>query len=414
MLYTNRPKETVRSAFYLLTAKPCAVTLCCPFFSNGNLIKEVHERGCTTRLVVRLCSATNPAALRQALELGTQVRFFNSARFHSKLYIFGDDVALVGSANLTDSGVQSNQEILVGLTPEDHRFEDLVQLAQSYWNEAEPLDGQRLEEYAYLFDHNRTPTDPLESKLRAAFGDIAPAGIQVGIPRKTKDAIYLAEYRRTYQEFLHAFRVLEKLYRLDGRRQQHENIVPLRLEIDMFLSYVRIRHVPGESYLEQKFLNGAELEDKIKSHINLWHDIRWSHLDNVIPDNYSLITRTLGTQTAIQAASFDQIVEALEVCHAFHELLRFFRGGLPSVRRAFMSDNTEGKVKSTLSYLLFGSSDFISRMGECIFDPSYQLRHFGRSCVQELFGWLNKEAPVCNGRTVKSLRYLGFNVVVFR
>jgi hypothetical protein len=66
-----------------------------------------------------------------------------------------------------------------------------------------------------------------------------------------------------------------------------------------------------------------------------------------------------------------------------------------------------------LSHLLFGSDDFATRMGECIFDPNLSLHHFGRSCVQELYGWINTEAPVCNGRTVKALRYLGFDVVVF-
>ena len=32
-------------------------------------------------------------------------------------------------------------------------------------------------------------------------------------------------------------------------------------------------------------------------------------------------------------------------------------------------------------------------------------------CVQETYGWVNSEdVPICNGRTLKSLRSLGFNV----
>ena len=73
------------------------------------------------------------------------------------------------------------------------------------------------------------------------------------------------------------------------------------------------------------------------------------------------------------------------------------------MRKTFMTDNSETRVKSSLSHLLFGSGDFVTRMGECVFDPNYSLRRFSRACVQELYGWINAEAPVCNGRTVKAL-----------
>jgi hypothetical protein len=78
----------------------------------------------------------------------------------------------------------------------------------------------------------------------------------------------------------------------------------------------------------------------------------------------------------------------------------FFKGGLPTVCKTFMADNSEVDVKNSLCHLLFGPSDFITRMGQCIFDPGYSLRYFSRACVQELCGWINADAPVCNGRTV--------------
>jgi hypothetical protein len=52
-------------------------------------------------------------------------------------------------------------------------------------------------------------------------------------------------------------------------------------------------------------------------------------------------------------------------------------------------------------------------MGRCIFDPQYKLNHFGRSAVQELLGWINAEdLPICNNRTLRSLRWLGFDVTL--
>jgi hypothetical protein len=79
-----------------------------------------------------------------------------------------------------------------------------------------------------------------------------------------------------------------------------------------------------------------------------------------------------------------------------------------------LHDNSLSYIKKVITYLLHGKDDFISRMATCIFDEEYHLHHVGRSIIQELLGWVNREnIPICNGRTVKSLRYLGFNVVIF-
>ena len=66
-----------------------------------------------------------------------------------------------------------------------------------------------------------------------------------------------------------------------------------------------------------------------------------------------------------------------------------------------------------MTYLLFGSDDYVERMGRCIFDPQFHLHEFGRSAVQEVLGWVNREnIPICNNRTLRALRYLGFDVSV--
>jgi hypothetical protein len=77
MLFTNHSKDTIRGAFYTYTAKQCEVSLACPFFSNETAIEEIHEQNCTTRLIVRLCSATNPAALRVCPETSRRIAEFS-------------------------------------------------------------------------------------------------------------------------------------------------------------------------------------------------------------------------------------------------------------------------------------------------------------------------------------------------
>ena len=52
-------------------------------------------------------------------------------------------------------------------------------------------------------------------------------------------------------------------------------------------------------------------------------------------------------------------------------------------------------------------------MAQVIFGP-LQLRNFGRSAAQELLGTLRSDVvPICNGRTTKSLRYLGYTIEVY-
>ena len=69
-------------------------------------------------------------------------------------------------------------------------------------------------------------------------------------------------------------------------------------------------------------------------------------------------------------------------------------------------------IKKTLSHLLHGSEgDYVARMADCIFDLNYRLQDFGESCAPERrSGWVNNEdVPTCNSRTLKSLRWLGFD-----
>ena len=79
------------------------------------------------QLLVRLGAATSAEHLKRVLgKPGVQVRYFTDQSFHSKLYIFGAACALVGSANLTASGMTTNQKIVVALGPDDPRFDKLV------------------------------------------------------------------------------------------------------------------------------------------------------------------------------------------------------------------------------------------------------------------------------------------------
>ena len=275
----------------------------------------------------------------------------------------------------------------------------------------------RLQNYLNIYkshDSNNV-THLLEKDIINMFGDISPReGVQVGKKKQTKDKIFLESYRRTYQEFLTAYRQIEELYRRDGRRQQPEEVVPLRIEMDQFFSFIREVHAGGDMWKTAPLLSGKEQERLVKDKLEEWFSRRWKYLDDTIPDHIEMINRYLSSKSSIENANIEQLFRALDVCHSFHHRLRFFLGGHETLKGIFISDNKLERIKEVISYLLHGNEDFITRMGNCIFDEKYSLSQVGRSFVQELLGWVNKEdIPICNGRTVKALRYLGYNVVVF-
>jgi hypothetical protein len=118
-----------------------------------------------------------------------------------------------------------------------------------------------------------------------------------------------------------------------------------------------------------------------------------------------------GSEDRIKRAPYDEIIHALVVLHSFHDRLRFFPGGLNTLMNSFKKSNDIDQTKSSLIHLLYGKGDIVKRMADLIYDGAYKLNEFGRSNVQELVGWINREElPVVNGKATKVFRYYGFEV----
>ncbi len=418
-LYTNSTnRDSLRHAFYENAKKESRLYLASPFFTYDSLISELLERDCNIKLIVRLCSATNPDALKNIFnKQGILIRYFTSRFFHSKLYIFDEDLAIVGSANLTKAGMSSNREVSVAINGDDHRFDGLVSTFASYWDEAEVLTSERLEDFKYIWNKYRekSNSDKCDDEIVEEFGESKPSeGAQVGEKKPTKDKIYLESYKRVYQDFLRYYKIIEEEYISLGKRKLGETKIPLRIEIDQFFSFLRETYTSKESYLEEPIRTDNEIKEITRIRLNEWFKTRWDYLEDTIPVNYKSINKVFGKQEGIENAGIDDIYEALNSSHAFHDRFRFYKGGATIKRDNFMMNNDLSQLKKVFSFLLYGEGDFVDRMGICIFDSSYSAAQIGRSCIQELYGWVNNEnIPICNGRTVKALRYLGCDVKIF-
>src|SRR5206468_258232 len=85
-------------------------------------------------------------------------RYYTDERFHAKFYII-DDVALVGSANLTNAGLKANREMSVVVHRErDSAFEALPGFFDVLWDYADVLTQGIVDEYEKAFRSLERPS----------------------------------------------------------------------------------------------------------------------------------------------------------------------------------------------------------------------------------------------------------------
>ena len=185
----------MHNAIAELAADGCNVYIAVAFFTESSVVESLIANGCHGRLVFRLGFPTNPAALQKLMELSNvEVRYFTGHSFHPKIYIFGEKVALVGSANLTGAALLSNQEVVVSVDSNDPRLTELATLFSGYWSEAKVLDQATLIEYRSIFqqsDVHQNAIEKLGAKVLERFGEFQPSNIARGKPKVSEESIFL-------------------------------------------------------------------------------------------------------------------------------------------------------------------------------------------------------------------------------
>ncbi|MEO0372485.1 MAG: phospholipase D-like domain-containing protein, partial [Pseudomonadota bacterium] len=205
-LYANTPETGFTLSFFTAAGTyPRSGLLAAPFFTTNDPIKALTDKGCDVRLIVRFSPFTTPQALRQALENPqVTVHYFTDSKFHTKLYII-DDVALVGSANLTNHGLTSNRELSVLLKQDrDEAFYALPGLFDELWNDAHVLNEEILREYEKAFKSKEKPKDEdsFEKFIHRFVKPAAPTSVVVGSEKKSKERAFIQGFRRKYDEVL--------------------------------------------------------------------------------------------------------------------------------------------------------------------------------------------------------------------
>lgn len=409
-LYFNR-RNTAFAANAFRGHRGIDVFLASPFYTCHEVVQELLEAGCRVDLLVRLTRATPPDVLGRVIgHPKLRIKFTTGGSFHSKLYIFGTKYAVVGSANLTDAGLMTNEEICVHIPGESEAFGELSALFTSYWREASTLDREALAAYKRLFEEAPCPKDPLEEELKKKFGQVGPAGANVSRDKPSKQRRFVESFANNYQPFLNQYHLLEDLYSRRGRRADVPADIPLRLEVDQFLSYITAEHVRADGELiNGQVRNGQDLSRHVMAYLDLWQETSWPYLTQEVPQSLDLLRAAFGDNGT--DPDLGEMFHALYRCHAFRMAVNR-NGGVEKQKVAFIRENERAHVYDVLRYLASSGEEAISRMAECIHLPERKIRWVADSTITEFVGWMNDNMPICNNRSRKGMRFLGFDIQV--
>lgn len=386
--------------------KDSQIYIASAFFSEAKLALEMVNNNSNIMLIVRLDFGTNPDALYAIFNnKNIDIRFFTGNNFHPKFYIFGNRIAYVGSANFTHSGLTTNNEVNIEFDSEEPIFEDLKSVFWDYWNQAEVLTKDKLDRFKEIVDNCKKPEPFKEIKAKVGAYEYN----NVDRPKEkgnTKDK-YISNFRRNYQLYITRFNNLKTIYEKTKVRRYPN--VPLRIEVDRFLWWIREDYAIGESYKGVEARSISEIEKTIIPYIKEFEKISNDYLDSSASTRYEKVSNGFQNVEMIQKMDFDEIFEILDNVYAFHDTLRFYNGGHVTLKKYFEDENPLKKIKESVSYTLFGKDDYEERIYKCLFHEDLKLKGFGEHCIKELFGLVNShDIPICNGRTLKSMEWLGF------
>ena len=264
---TNHRKDILRFAFEKW-GKNRDILIATAFFNNTQMIKYFLENNCIIKMLVRLDHGTNAFKLKDIINLpNVFVRYFTGNRFHPKFYLFKNGIAFIGSSNLTDAGLISNNEANISLPVDSPVYEELEKQFNLYWANARVLDNEILDRYIKANEKTQNELDQLQSKIdkqiQHEFGLIDFSDTNYSKEIFDKKELYIEDFKRSYQLFLTNFEVLREIYKSINLRKINESKLPLRIEIDQFFNWIRDQKCHKTDYETAPILTGLELKENI-------------------------------------------------------------------------------------------------------------------------------------------------------
>jgi hypothetical protein len=240
--------------------------------------------------------------------------------------------------------------------------------------------------------------------------------VKVGSDRVTSRRSFIQGLRRKYdEELIPAVNEVSAVFGELGKRRPEFAGGDPEIELGRFLGWLRVARAPGDTWKLADLLDVNQRHQRIAAFLEDWFAVEDMTAGDKFQgdsevDNIALLRRTFASPEAIEELTYDELFDSLSCVHAFYDRLRFVAGGLSGLRKEFGQTNSLPAIKSTITYLLHGPGAALERAYDCIYAENRRLSGFSEGCIMELLGWMDKDRPPINGRTIKALRFLGFDV----
>lgn len=397
------------------------INIAVAFFTNSDVILKLLEQGCIVRLIVRLNEGTKPDELRKIYgKENLEIKYFTRETFHPKLYIVESYALYLGSSNLTKPGLSTNTELNLKIDYEDNSdiFDELSSLFDDYWVNAQPLSSEDLKKFESIITNHKSIVTEKNTCSTDILNEIGDYGInnvtilsdsKASEEKKEKDKLkqFIGDTKRSYGNYVNAFRIVESLYNETAERKWTD--IPLRIEVDRFLWWLGQTQYKKEEWNIKTLYNNEKRREIIRT---LKKDflLDTKNFDEKSTENYFILNDKFRTKDDIVDLGEDELFEVLYMIYAFGTHAQY-EGGKAGLKEEFYTRNTIEKIKETLIYLLHSSDDYILRLYQCI-KGKYKLNLFGEHSVKELYGYINSDNnPIYNGRIQHSMSWLGFGIL---
>lgn len=175
-IYSNLSEEKSLLSGMQSIKKIDFLDIASPFLTTNSILRYLlTSQSTSVRIIIRLCQQTPIPVLYEIIKHDhIKLRYYIDDGFHSKIYIFNKNYAIIGSSNFTNSGLKHNTaEINIGLSCEEDGFEEIHNIYEEYWEKASVIDDRIIKQFHDIIrrftETGMSMEDGIESALKESF-----------------------------------------------------------------------------------------------------------------------------------------------------------------------------------------------------------------------------------------------------
>lgn len=208
----------------------------------------------------------------------------------------------------------------------------------------------------------------------AAVGKVEPSNVSVESRVATSFKLGLERLRRQVQEeYAPAFAEVGDILAAEGLYRRDVADIDAPFRVNRFLNWLRLTHVPGDAWMKVPERAPAARRDEVNRRGREWSAATGGKVFEGYAEGIKGVLGPFARPGDLATSTKEEVTEGLLGLHAFTDQLRFTSGGRDALPARFWSANDDDveRVKATLTHLLHGPGDFVTRLHEVTSDGDW-------------------------------------------